>query len=96
MQHIVESDMLVASASDSDIRAVHRNVGEAQRKDMRSTHEPPKAATRQSTSSFRIHIELSEADEEQCREHLCEALEALTGHPISQMVLSFMMSLAED
>ena len=34
-------------------------------------------------------------DEEQCREQLCEALEALTGHVISRMVLSFMMSLAE-
>ena len=55
MQHIVESDMLVASASDSDIRAVHRNISEAQRKDMRSTFEPPKVVTWQSTSVSHSH-----------------------------------------
>ena len=74
---------------------MHRRISQTQRKDTRSTHEPTKAATRQSTSSFRIHIALSQADEEHCREELREVLEALTGHPIFHLVLSFVMSLAE-
>ena len=87
--------MLVGTSSGSDIKAVQESTSMAQGKDTRSTQELTKAAARQSTSSFRIHVELSAADEALCRVHLSDALKALTGHPIFGQVLSYVMSLRD-
>jgi len=52
-----------------------------------------KSSARTDKTTFRIDIELSQSDEEECRRELQHALRALTGHHVFEMLLSYVMSL---